>query len=206
MDPIYLVRYGLMGELARFASDSGSYERGQTVVVRSHRGTELGEILTEVGTPQAPSNRGLVLRVAGADDFERARQADLDRSRRFDLCRRVTEEGRWPIELVDVEPLLDEGRAVVRYLGPHHLDAAGLLETFRAACQIEIVLEPVGLDVPGDQEAGGGCGSCGSGGSCGSSSGCGAASAGDSPSGGGCSSCGLKQLLRGARRTPAKAP
>jgi cell fate regulator YaaT (PSP1 superfamily) len=202
----YLIRYGLMGRVGRFWSESAGLERGQTVVIRSHRGTELGEVLvpapagpsTEL-TPEPASTR--IVRVATAADHERARQAEHDRAERFERCRRVFEDGVWPLELIDVEPLLDDCRVVLHYLGPHRLDVSGLLATLRATCDLDVIFEPVGRDVDAgeleqpepDHGAAGSCGQCGSGSSGG---GCGSGE-------GGCSECGVKKLL--AARRPVAA-
>lgn len=209
----YLIRYGLMGRVGRFWSESAGLQRGQTVVIRSHRGTELGEVLVPVPadssaelTPEPGSTR--IVRVAAEADFERARQADHDRAARFERCRRVFEDGVWPLELIDVEPLLDDRRVVLHYLGPHRLDVSGLLATLRATCDLDVVFEPVGRDVDvnelGDSEradgSAGGCGSCGSGsGGCGSGEG----GCGSSAHGGGCSDCGVKKLLAASRPVAA---
>ena len=73
---------------------------------------------------------------------------ELDRPRRFATCRRILQDGVWPFELIDVEPMLDDRRTVLHYLGPHHLDATGLHSAFRARCDLDVYLEPVGIDAP----------------------------------------------------------
>ncbi len=113
-----------------------------------------------------------LLRVAGAADLDQARAAEARRSADFAACQAVFGEGIWPLELIDAEPLLDEGRTVLHYLGPHRLDAAGLVAIFRDRCGLDIVLEPVGPDLTddeldaepalADEPADHGCGSCGS--------------------------------------------
>jgi len=46
MSRTLLVRYGLIPEVARFrAADAGTWEHGRRVVVRTHRGVEVGTIL-----------------------------------------------------------------------------------------------------------------------------------------------------------------
>jgi hypothetical protein len=207
MAHLYLIRYGLMAQVGKFTADSADFERGTTVVIRSHRGTELGEVLAPLPSasgddePVAPAR---VLRAAGPDDLEQARQAESTRPTRFELCQRFFQDGVWPMELIDVEPLLDDRRTVLHYLGPHRLDVSGLLSAFRTTCDLDVMLEPVGRDVPDEEEAvaepeEAGCGSCGSeGGGCGSSGGgCGT---GGNASHGGCSDCGVKKLLTGSRR------
>jgi cell fate regulator YaaT (PSP1 superfamily) len=148
----YLIRYGLWHQVGRFASDSPDLERGETVVVRSHRGTELGEVLIRVESPPGitspPSSAetARVLRAATCDDLDRARRLELERPRRFDLCQRIIQDREAALELIDVEPLLDD-RTVLHYLGPHHLDVTGLLATLHSTCNIDGLFAPVGGDV-----------------------------------------------------------
>jgi hypothetical protein len=79
---------------------------------------------------------------------------------------------------------------VLHYLGPHRLEAAGLLAAFRSSCDIDVFFEPAGRDVADEPEHdhGHGCGHCGAegGGGCGT--------------GGGCADCGVKRLLAAQRR------
>lgn len=211
MEHAFLIRYGLMRHVGRFLAETGSYDRGEVVVIRSRRGTELGEVLLPVAALQGTALRSgagpaRVLRAAGPDDLEAARRAESVRPERFSACDRVFRDGIWPLQLVDVEPLLDDRRTVLHYLGPHGLDASGLRATFREACGLDIVLEPVGIDVPDEpdptqeEEPDHGCGSCGTeGGGCGSGGGC---SPESDAHGGSCSGCAIP-ALRARKRTPA---
>ena len=198
----YLIRYGVTGHVGRFRSHplcGGPFDRGQAVVIQSHRGMELGEVLLLLDATAAPGFGGRVeppagedagpiektdvphvLRAAASEDLARAEDVSESRSSRFTRCQGVIEEEGWPWELLDVEPLLDGQATVLHFLGPLQLDEASVRARFRVACDFDIVLEPVGSDPQGDgsdaidEEAG--CGSgCGSGG-CGSSGGgCGVA-------------------------------
>jgi cell fate regulator YaaT (PSP1 superfamily) len=207
----YLVRYGLMSHVGRFAAEADGLERGETVVVRSARGVELGAVLLRLEGADAPSNGsdaapGRLLRAASGADLERARQVERERPDRFRACERVFRQGLWPLEVIDVEPLLEGRRTVLHYLGPHHLDAAGLVQMLRDDCGLDIWLEPAGRDAPAEEafeathdDAAHGCSSCGgSGGGCGEGGGCG--SKAGSESGGGCSGCGVKELIAAGRR------
>lgn len=212
MRRVYLVRYGVARSVASFAADpdddlggavdAPSLARGQVVVVRTHRGTELGEVLS--AAPAAADDDGAgpavapLLRVATGADLMQAQRAATRRATHFAACQAVFSEGIWPLELIDAEPLLDDGRTVLHYLGPHHLDAAGLVAIFRDRCGLDIVLEPVGLDFteadqPAETESAAeladhGCGSCGSkSGGCGS---CGSAGAG----------CAIKAMVSNRRK------
>jgi len=203
MEPAYLVRYGQMGHVGRFAADCSAYKRGQTVVVESARGVELGEVLLSLpngSAESAPTETApaRVLRPAAEDDLERAQQLAVERSARLMACEGVFRNGLWPLELIDVEPMLEGRKTVLHYLGPHRLDTAGLIQALRETCGLDVWLEPAGRDHADDEaeqdgEAGA-CQDCGSTGGCGSSKGGCAPKAGAEA--GGCSGCAVKDLIR----------
>jgi hypothetical protein len=203
----YLIRYGVMGYVGRFRASPecdrfGPLRRGRAVVIRTDRGVELGEVLIpldEAGAAGITADDRRVIRPAGPEDLDRGRRAEAGRHERFATCRRVLEDEGWPWDLVDVEPLLEDGVTVIQYLGPHDLDVAAIRARFRMTCDLDVVLEPVGVDEP----VGGGCGSggCGSGG-CGSAVATTAGAGCGSTPHAGCASCGLSRLAA-ARRSDA---
>jgi hypothetical protein len=195
----YLIRYGGMASIARFGAapeSGGPFHRGQTVVIESERGVELGEVLIGFDEPSRPeendggethqnddgdsvvistskstTGQTRVLRAAGSEDLARAVQINDLRPVRFAECQRIIEEEGWPWEIVDIEPLLDGNATVLHYLGPQPHDAALVRARFRVACDFDVLLEPVGGetdDVESEDAAAGEEHGCGSGGSCGS--------------------------------------
>ena len=78
MELSYLIRYGLWHQVGRFASDSPDLERGQTVVVRSHRGTELGEVLIKI---ESTSGKRFPTLPSGDDPRPPSRQPRRSRTR-----------------------------------------------------------------------------------------------------------------------------
>jgi PSP1 C-terminal conserved region len=238
----YLIRYGAMGHIARFGAgppSEGPFHRGQAVVIQSHRGMELGEVLIPIEDSRPANSFGgledpesddsgrietvgepRVLRAAGSEDLARAKNADALQPARFARCQRILQEGGWPWELLDVEPLLDGHTTVLHYLGPRHIEDATMLAQFRIACEFDVVFEPVASELEGPESVelneahgcGSGCGSggCGSGGGCGVAPSSGAedsASSSATASGGsghashgGCESCGISRLMANRRR------
>ena len=191
MHRLYLVRFGMMHHVGRFAADGDVVlNRDQPVVVQTVRGTEMGRILADLGEEEADLPR---VRPATAEDFARAHRADQDRDRRLSACEMIFRDGQWPLELIDVEALLDDHRTVLHYLGPHRLDASGLIQILRERCGLDVILSPAGRDVPDEiededlAEEDHGCGSCSSGGG-----GCGTKSGSE----GGCSGCSVKDLVK----------
>src|SRR5438309_9804707 len=107
-EPEYLIRYGLMGHVGKFAHDPAMdfvLDRGQAVVIRTDRGEEVGEVLVPLGvrssaSASAASDRdaeraaagsvrsgGLgLLRPASAQDLEDARRSAQLRSERYQVC------------------------------------------------------------------------------------------------------------------------
>ena len=175
--PFYLVRHGAMGTVEQVGSSVDRLERGQRVVLTTQRGQELGEVLGPVRTlAQAPAQSTDL-------DLQAAARATERKSEWFALCEKIFGEGEWPIEVVDIEPLLDPRRAVIYYLGPFSLEADGLYAAIQEQHCREMVFQPLGVPASASTEScgtGGGCGSCGpadrdgqKSGGCGSSAGCG---------------------------------
>jgi hypothetical protein len=219
----YLIRYGVMGHVGRFGARpecSAPLERGHMVVIQTERGLELGEVLIglEDSPPPQAASQG-VLRLAWPEDLVRAQRAQAARLDRFTLCQRMLQEGEWPYELIDVEPLLDLHTTVLHYLGPPQLDVAPLRARFRTTCDFDVVLEPLGGDLQSDApeatpEPAGGCERCGStDGGCGSQAGAqvpGHQSPARSDGHGcgtaphaACASCGISRLLAGRHKHEA---
>jgi hypothetical protein len=237
----YLIRYGVMGHIGKFAASPGcetSLERDQLVVIQTHRGVELGEVLVPVGgvsalgknvraegtaqssvdnaNPSPPTDLPHILRPAGPEDVTRRQQVEELRPSRFAMCQRVLQEGEWPLELIDVEPLLDGNTTVLHYLGPHQFDLRPLRAWFRMTCDLEVVPEPFGIDPESElpdwmtdtedehEEVESSCGNCDCGaGGCGTKAESSAndvhaeepASSGCTPAAhAGCASCGISQL------------
>ncbi len=231
-------------------------ERGQAVVILTDRGVELGEVLvapvlsspprgdaSESREGEAPGSsahaggaelnldpdRPRLLRLAAPADLEDARRSEALRAERFTLCQRILGDGGWPIDLIDVEPLLDQNTTVLQVLGSLDLSLAALRSEFRSRSDFDVLFEPAGSSpglargpatapehVPAIQEPVRRCGDC----DC-SDGGCGATasekefsaaalatpkndSTGScqvSSSHSGCASCGVSKWVADKRRT-----
>ncbi len=203
--PEYLVSYGAEGFLARCACDEAlACERGDRVLIRSHRGVEPAEILGDASAEHArflPDRmmtrllRPLDGDVPGDDLLHR-------RDRIFAEAARLAQELELPIEVVDVEVLLEPRTIIVHYLrfesGKLRQLVRRLAERFHALIEMQDLNLGVATEYGdaeherycnSDRKVGGGCGS----GSCGNGS-CGNGSCGNHGSGGcgsgGCGSCG----------------
>jgi hypothetical protein len=190
----YLVGYGVAGEFGRFrAARPLACARGDRVVVRTHRGVEAGHVLRAAAPGHArflPNTTvGQLLRPYGPDD---AIAEAGHGARAAAVLRRASELAREtgsPLEVLDVEVLLDGEHAVVHHLRWGECDVRPFVSTLAREFDVHVLLSDLtgaGGDSPHDEEeladhgcGSGGCGSCGSGGceSCGSGGECGSCSA-----------------------------
>jgi cell fate regulator YaaT (PSP1 superfamily) len=193
----YLVSFGLTGEFGRFrAAAPLVLRRGERVVVRGPRGVEIASVLREATTRHArflPNTTvGQLLRRAGdadedADSAMRTRGQQL-----FERGRQLAAELSLPLELVDVEVLLDGEHAVLHLLRWAEADVRPFVSTLSREFELHVTLadlsrpaesaghedeaEHAGCGRPNcGRKEGGGCSTCGSDG-CGS---CGAAKSPD---------------------------
>jgi uncharacterized membrane protein len=180
----YMVSYGKSGAFGRFtALEALPLRRGACVVVRTPRGLELGTVLC----PSTASHARLLTQgepgrlVREADAADRTLAAGLaGRARQLlDDGTRLARELSLPLQILDVEMLLEGGRAILQYLGPADADVAPLADAL-ADGDLFVLFENLavpaasaedehhgGCDKPDcGRVGGGGCTSCESGGGC----------------------------------------
>jgi len=210
-----LVRYGLMGHVGWFAVADELVEeglgRGDSVVLRTSRGLELGEILIEPGAKSPGSSgrvgedsigRFRVVRRAGAEDFALRDEAERVRDERFADCLALIEQEGWPLELIDVEPLLDP-TTVLHYLAFDAIEIGPIRARFRTTRDYDVGFEDLAADSnPTAAPAQRRCGDCDCPeGTCAKTAKASApADACAEPAHDGCSSCGVAALLKDRRK------
>ncbi len=153
---VALVRYGVMGHVGEFRVETGldpALERGQQVVIQSDRGIELGEVLLRLDPPelQPPDPdrvRARLLRVAGTEELASFRRSEQLCAERLGQCLEILEQGGWPVELLDVEPLLGADTIVLHCLCLDDFEPSVLRARFRAECGFDVLFEPLNPAFP----------------------------------------------------------
>jgi cell fate regulator YaaT (PSP1 superfamily) len=146
----YVVRYGVMRTLGVFSTSRGDvFTRGARVIVRTDRGLEAGEVLcvaTEETTGQLQDpQRGQILRLMTTDDeHELSRMHGQERAE-FESCRRVVNELKLPMKLVDVEHVFGGERVVVYFLAENRVDFRVLVKTLASEFQTRIEMRQIGV-------------------------------------------------------------
>jgi cell fate regulator YaaT (PSP1 superfamily) len=146
----YIVRYGQMRQLGEFAGMSNQeHPRGQRVVARSERGTELGEVLCAANDRTAAfldnPPRGEILRVASDEDLERGTKLTEAREAGFAACRAFIAKRRLQMDLVDVEAILGGERMVFFYLSEKRVDFRELVKDLARALQTRVEMRQIGV-------------------------------------------------------------
>jgi cell fate regulator YaaT (PSP1 superfamily) len=145
-----VVRFGAMKMVGEFPNDSGAKPGcGSKLVVRTHRGTELGEMLTSTcpnsgcsksvsrqdmlgyiensgGRDYPFSTDGRVLRVATAEDLARQSQLEQMRHGLRMQAKALVEEMGIPVKVVDAETMLGNERIVVYFFSEDRVELGDL--------------------------------------------------------------------------------
>jgi len=150
MTKTYVVRYGQMRFLGEYTGLAGQdHPRGQQVVVRSDRGTELGEVLTEANDRTAlfleNPVRGEILRTATAEDLTAGQRLVELQKHGFATCRESVVKRRLQMDLVDVEAILGRERMVFYYLAEKRVDFRELVKDLARALQTRIEMRQIGV-------------------------------------------------------------
>ena len=146
----YVVRYGQMRFLGEFVALSGQeHPRGRRVVVRSERGTDLGEVLCPATERTAlylkDPVKGEILRAAAPEDLaDEARLVEAQKTG-FDICRGLIARRRLQMDLVDVEAILGRERMVFYYLAEKRVDFRELVKDLARALQTRIEMRQIGV-------------------------------------------------------------
>lgn len=169
MSHTVLVRYGAVPEVARFVHRThAELPRGEAVVVQTHRGLQLGEVLeTLAASASSKADEPVdfeIVRIATAEDHATARERQKEcESEFYEWCRRIV---LWnlSLELIDLERTLDGEKAIL-YVLTERGPATTTLALQAAAAGLGIIeVQPVSaaglVSLP---TGGGGCGTGGCG-------------------------------------------
>jgi len=181
----YLVSHGSAAEFGRFRTAAAlDCRRGDRVVVRTQRGLEIGTVLC-AATPRhtrllPDAFVGELLRCATPEDEQIAAGTHERAQRLYQDARRLAAELGLPLEVLDVEVLLDGHQVTLYFLRWAECDerplVSALSKKYEALVALRDLALPAGASACGKPDCGsGGCSTCGS---------------------GGCSTCGSKTLSK----------
>jgi cell fate regulator YaaT (PSP1 superfamily) len=125
------------------------HPRGQKVVVRSDRGTELGDILCPASDRTArflPNPvQGEILRLVTAEDGAYEARLAEQRNVYFTTCQELIAKRRLQMDLVDVEIIHGRERVVFYYLAEKRVDFRELVKDLARALRTRIEMRQIGV-------------------------------------------------------------
>ncbi|MEE2912496.1 MAG: regulatory iron-sulfur-containing complex subunit RicT [Planctomycetota bacterium] len=163
-----VVRFGSMGMIGEYKQAGGIRAGcGSKLVARTHRGTEVVDMLTTTcsnsgcsksisrkemldfidrsGGKHYPFNtNGRVLRIATADDLSRDMQLKSNTKEYAKVAKQLVEEHRLAMEIVDVEPILGEELLTFYFLSEDRVDFRPLVYDLAAKYSTRIEMRQVG--------------------------------------------------------------
>ncbi len=163
-----VVRYGYLRQIGEFTSEiSHKVGCGTKVILRTDRGTEIGELLTTTcanggcgnsitrekmlayfeasgGKDYPFSEGGRVLRTATPQDIAEQAKLDEQRQSQLNLCRELVTRLELPMKIVAVEPLLGGERIMFYFVSEQRVDFRTLVRELAHHLHTRIELRQVG--------------------------------------------------------------
>jgi cell fate regulator YaaT (PSP1 superfamily) len=163
-----VVKFGAMKLVAEYRYDGDVKPGcGTKLVARTHRGTELVEMLTttceNAGCSKSVTRQemleyiensggkdfpfhtnGRVLRVATIDELNRQRELDARKFEQVKFIKQMVFDRKLPMKVVDVEPILGEEVLTVYYMSEDRVDFRDLVRDLAAHFSTRIEMRQVG--------------------------------------------------------------
>ncbi len=146
----FIVRYGQMRHIGEYEAPEGrDFARTERVLVRSDRGTEIGEVLCPATERTASflqnPFRGEILREATVEDFEAQSRLVPLQERGLAACREFAGRRRLQMDLVDVEAIFGGERMVFYYVAEKRVDFRELVKDLARSMQTRIEMRQIGV-------------------------------------------------------------
>ena len=146
----YLVRHGVMRFIGVYTSEPDfTFRRQETVIIRSDRGLESGELLCPA-TPQAVAvipepTSGQLVRSLTADDRKRLTDIVEIQKREYTKGQELIAQHKLAMQIVDVEHLFGGERVVFYFLSESRVDFRELVKSMAREFHARIELRQIGV-------------------------------------------------------------
>ena len=156
------VRFKKAGKVYYF-DPSGIWPRpGESVIVETARGVELGEVVTgsrTVNDAQLTSPLRKVIRIASEEDIRRAENNEAREKEAFAVCQEKIAKHKLDMKLVSVEFTFDNSKIIFYFTANGRVDFRELVKDLASIFRTRIELRQIG--VRDEAKMLGGLGSCG---------------------------------------------
>ncbi len=156
------VRFQNAGKLYFFDPGELWPTPGDFVVVETTRGIEFGEVVTavhEIDDTQLQSPLKQVVRIAGAEDIQHAKDNKAAEKEAYAVCQRKIAEHKLDMKLVSVEYTFDNSKILFYFTANGRVDFRSLVKDLASVFKTRIELRQIG--VRDEAKMLGGLGPCG---------------------------------------------
>lgn len=140
------VRYGLMRHAKKYRTNLESVKVGERVIVRTDRGTELGEVVKTRLPDDQIREKFEFYRIAGADDLARVdllEQKNVPEEKKF-CIERIAQHGL-PMKLVLVEHIYGGEKIIFYFLSEGRVDFRELVKDLARQFRTRIEMHQIGV-------------------------------------------------------------
>ena len=145
------VRYGAMENVAHFEAQPNGLRQGENVIVRTDRGLEWGELLSDVeqwedSDTGAPEVKGDILRKATKQDAQRNKEiVESLGEEEFKYCRELIRNYQLPMKLVSVEHLFGGNKMIFFFMADGRVDFRALVKDLAKQYRRRIEMRQIGV-------------------------------------------------------------
>jgi len=146
----FLVRHGVMRFVGEYDAPAGvTPKRGETVILRTDRGQEVGEVLCP-STPQAVAaipepTHGQLLRIATDADRKKMAELTAAQQREYEVGTKLIATHKMAMQIVDVEHLFGGERILFYFLADGRVDFRELVKSMARELHTRIELRQIGV-------------------------------------------------------------
>ncbi|KKO19614.1 MAG: hypothetical protein DCC43_11410 [Candidatus Brocadia sp.] len=149
MRHILTIRYGVLKNTSDFYTSFDALKKGDSVIIRSHRGVEFGEVVTkvkEINDDATTENLGEILRKATPDDREKQKKIhDELIPTEFKFCQKKIKDHNLVMKLASVEHLFGTKKIIFYYLANGRVDFRELVKDLAKEYQARIEMKQIGV-------------------------------------------------------------
>ncbi len=144
-----LAKYGEITHMTTFRTEITDLRRGEKVVLRSDRGTEMGQVVHppfESETPPNPPPVGEILRRATPEDLARVQHIeDVDKPAERRFAEEKVAFHQLPMKLADVEHLFGGEKIIFYFLSEGRVDFRQLVKDLAREYRTRIEMKQIGV-------------------------------------------------------------
>ncbi|MGL4423501.1 MAG: PSP1 domain-containing protein [Gemmataceae bacterium] len=148
--PKYIVRHGAMRFLGEYDAAPGfRYRRGDSVLLKTERGTELGEVLCPASAAALAvlpdPTRGDILRILNPEDCTRRDSLPQMMRDQQDRATELVVEHKLLMQIVETEFLFGGERLIFYFLSENRIDFRELVKSMAREFRTRIELRQIGV-------------------------------------------------------------